>query len=148
MRLPLQLALFLITLALPALSRAQDVPDIVPPVPAAPSTEGAAEGEVTADPICFNVINRATYNVYGTIMTNLYTAEDGTKAHHRANFRLGPNEKTNFCTSGPFFEGRKVDLTLRTLVPVFSCKTTIDQDINIYGREKPTGGTQTWADCH
>jgi hypothetical protein len=148
MRLRLQLALFLLILMIPALSRAQDIPDITPPVPNAPSAEGSAEGEVTAEPICFNVINRATYNVYGTVMTNIYTTPDGTEAHHRSNFRLGPSEKTNFCTSGPFFEGRKIDLTLRTLVPIFSCKTAIDRDIIIYGREKPTGGTQTWADCH
>jgi hypothetical protein len=37
---------------------------------------------------------------------------------------------------------------LRTLVPVFSCKTRIDQgEIVIKGHRKPEGGAETWAEC-
>lgn len=107
----------------------------------------SAGGEVVADPICFNVINKAPYTVYGTFVTNTYTADDGTQARHRSNFRLETDYKSEFCTYGPFYEGRKLELVLRTLIPVFSCKTAITGDILIYGRRKPEGGTDTWAVC-
>lgn len=104
-------------------------------------------GEVVTEPICFNVINKAPYTVYGTFVTNTYTADDGTQARHRSNFRLETNYKSEFCTYGPFYEGRKLELVLRTLIPVFSCKTALTRDIIIYGRRKPEGGSDTWAVC-
>lgn len=133
-------------------SRAQDAA----PVPAAAASAlletpvvptPTPEGDVVDQPICFNVINNAPYTVFGTFITNIYTAEDGTKARHRSNFRLEPNFKSEFCTYGPFYEGRKLELVLRTLIPVFSCKTGINGDIIIQGRKKPEGGTDTWAVC-
>ena len=145
-------ACFVLALLLPASLRAQDAPVAAPlVVPALPETPAlplpVVEGEVVTDPICFNVINNAPYTVFGTFITNIYTAEDGSKARHRSNFRLEAGFKSEFCTYGPFYEGRKLELVLRTLIPVFSCKTGINGDIMIYGRKKPEGGTDTWAVC-
>ena len=108
----------------------------------------APDGEVTNEPLCFNIINRAPYTVLGSVMTDAYTTPEGVKAHHRSNFRLYIDEMTEFCAAGPFFKGRKLELTLRTIVPIFSCKTAIHSDIIIYGRKLPEGGTETWATCH
>lgn len=131
-------------LALPGtMVRAQEVPPSIPNA----IISAMPDGEVVTDPICFNVINNASYNVFGTFVTGVYTAEDGSKARHRSNFRLEPAQKSQFCTTGPFYEGRKLELVLRTLIPVFSCKTAITGDIQIYGRRKPEGGTDTWAVC-
>ena len=67
----------------------------------------------------------------------------------RPNFRLAPKERSEFCTYGPFFDGMKQELVLRSLVPIFSCKTRVDQgEIVIQGRAKPEGGTETWAVCY
>lgn len=115
--------------------------------PSAQAQDDFVMGEVTPAPICFNVVNMAPYTVYGSVMTNLYVAEGGTKAHHRSNFRLAEKEQAEFCTSGPFYDGRMVDFTLRTLVPIFSCRTAITGDIVIKGGRKPDGGTDTWAEC-
>ena len=115
--------------------------------------------EIVQEPICFTVVNQAPYKVYGNFGTDYYTAEDGTKARHRSNFRLDeagskdpekgfPLDSAEFCSYGPFYEGRKLDLVLRTLVPIFSCKTKIDQGpIIITGVRKPEGGTDTKAAC-
>lgn len=110
-------------------------------------TQPKALGAVTTSPRCFNVINKAPYSVYGSIHTNFFIREDGIKTRHRSNFRLKPDAYAQFCTSGPFYDGEKIELVLRTLVPLFSCKTAIYGDILIKGRRKPEGGTETWAEC-
>ena len=129
-------------------SRAQEAA----PVPVAPSATTPqismqTDGEIVTDAICFNVINNAPYTVFGTFITNTYTAEDGTMARHRSNFRLEVGQQSQFCTYGPFYEGRKLELILRTLIPIFTCQTAITGDIIIQGRRKPEGGTDTWAVC-
>ncbi len=102
----------------------------------------------------------APYKVYGSFGTDYYMTPDGTKARHRSNFRLDepgsthpdegyPTDRAEFCSYGPFYPERMLSLTLRTLVPIFSCKTRVDQgEIVIKGYRKPEGGTETWAECY
>ncbi len=116
--------------------------------------------EIVNEPICFILRNEAPYKVYGSFSTDYYTRADGVRARHRSNFRLEeagttdekegyPLDAAEFCSYGPFYPDRKLDLTLRTLVPIFSCKTRIDQgDIIIQGHRKPEGGTETKALCY
>ncbi len=117
--------------------------------------------DIVSEPLCFAVRNEAPYKIYGSFITDLYTnTETGSKARHRSNFRLDvpgstdektghPTDRSEFCSFGPFFPGRKLEMTLRTLVPIFSCQTRIDRgEIVIQGKRKPEGGTETWADCH
>lgn len=115
--------------------------------------------DIVSEPLCFQVRNEAEYKVYGNFVTDYYTTPDGTRARHRSNFRLDeagskdpekgfPTDRAEFCSYGPFLEGRKLEMVLRTLVPIFSCKTRIDQgEIVIKGRRKPEGGAETWAEC-
>ena len=135
----------IILLAIPAW--AQDNPVPLPAVPAPPPMVAGSEGEIVATPICFNVINKAPYTVMGGFSTNVYKTKDGIETRHRANFRLEKEQQTNFCSEGPFYAGRKLDLVLKSLIPLFSCRTAITGDIIIYGREKEEGGTDTWAAC-
>jgi hypothetical protein len=111
-----------------------------------PSTSIAAN--VLPEPACFTVYNDAPYKVLGTIATDYFTRDDGIKTRHRSNFRLEPGERNEFCTTGPFYPDWTLELILRSLFPVFNCRTRIDQgEIVIHGRVKPEGGTETWADC-
>jgi hypothetical protein len=114
--------------------------------------------EIVSEPICFAIRNEAPYKVYGNFGTDLYTAEDGSQARHRSNFRLDepgsvddegyPSDRAEFCSYGPFYPDRKLEIVLRTLVPIFNCKTRIDMgEIVIKGHRKPEGGTETWAEC-
>ena len=119
----------------------------------------AAAQDIVSQPMCFNVKNEAPYKVYGSFITDYYTRPDGIRARHKSNFRLEeagatheekgyPIDRAEFCTFGPFYPGRKLELVIRTLVPVFSCKTRIDQgEIVIQGHRKPEGGTETKALC-
>ncbi len=120
---------------------------------------GAQAQDISAEPICFELINEAPYRVYGTFNTDLYTRPDGKRARHRSNFRLDPPgavhkteghplDRAEFCSYGPFYPGGKLELTIRTLVPVFACQTRIDQGpIVISGYRKPEGGAVTTAAC-
>lgn len=117
--------------------------------------------EIVSEPICFTVRNEAPYKVYGSFVTDYYTdPANGSQARHRSNFRLEeagakdpdkgyPVDQAEFCSYGPFFPGRQLELVLRTLVPVFSCKTSVELgEIVIKGERKPEGGTKTWAVCY
>jgi hypothetical protein len=114
--------------------------------------------DVVSDPICFKIRNTADYRVYGSFITDYYPDESGVNARHRSDFRLDamgardedgqPLDVSEFCTYGPFMPGRKLELVLRTLFPIFTCQTRIDQgDILIKSRPKPDGGTKTSAAC-
>lgn len=116
--------------------------------------------EITASPICFTLRNEAPYKVYGTISTKSIKDENGKTIHHSGTFRLDragathpkkgyPTDVTEFCSSGPFFQGRQLDLTLKALFPIFSCKTNIELgEVIIKGIHKEDGTTRTWADCY
>lgn len=126
---------------------------------AAAQNAGPNEGlDIVSDPICFKVVNEADYTILGNFATSEFTRPDGVVSRHRSNFRLGaagtkekdgtPADSAEFCSYGPFYEGRKLELVLRTLFPVFTCKTKIDQGpLVIKGRHKPEGGVETWAEC-
>lgn len=128
---------------------------------AAPAHAQNENLDIVKEPICFAVRNEAPYKVYGNFATDYYTTAEGTRARHRSNFRLdeagmkddkgNPSDRAEFCSFGPFMPNRTLELTLRTLVPIFACKTKIDQgEIVIKGHRKegPDGGTETWAECY
>ncbi|MBU0800723.1 MAG: hypothetical protein KKA05_06930 [Alphaproteobacteria bacterium] len=139
-------------LLMPLAVHAQDavpafVDPIVPPPPGAAVPLTGQAGEVSRTAQCFKVINKAPYTVLGSFITDNYTNESGQTGRHRSNFNLESGHASEFCTYGPYYEGGKLELVIRTLVPVFHCKTRVDGDIVINGRRKPEGGTDTWAIC-
>jgi hypothetical protein len=122
--------------------------------------QGAQAQEILNEPICFTVRNTAPHKVYGNFVTDYYTAEDGTQARHRSNFRLDeagakdpekgfPLDAAEFCSYGPFFPERKLELVIRTLIPVFSCKTSVEKgEILIKSERLPDdSGNKIWAEC-
>lgn len=115
-----------------------------------------ARSEILAEPICFGVINEAPYTVLGSVSTDYYTTSEGRKARHVSNFRLSAEQAeekdyptaVEFCSYGPFYPGRKLEIVLRTLIPIFNCKTRVDQGpLIVKGYRKPEGGTETWIEC-
>lgn len=124
------------------------------------SPNAARAQEILNDPVCFTVRNTASHKVYGNFVTDYYTAEDGTQARHRSNFRLDeagakdpekgfPLDVAEFCSYGPFFEGRQLELVIRTLIPVFTCKTSVEKgEIIIKSERLPDdSGNKIWAEC-
>lgn len=95
----------------------------------APARKAMPEGEVTAQPICSNLTNRSTVTIQGTITLAPQVLKNGETHQFSDNFKLSPNQTREVCASGPFYEGRRIDLTIRTLFPLFSCKTALGQEI-------------------
>ena len=116
--------------------------------------------DIVPEPLCFTLRNEAAFSVFGSFQTDFFMRPDGIKARHRSNFRLEavgdideetghPADAAEFCSYGPFLPDRKLHLTLRTLVPIFSCQTRVDQgEIVIKGYRKPEGGLEVWAECY
>ncbi len=107
----------------------------------------AKDGEITTTPICFELRNTAPYKVYGSIATDYYTMPDGQRAKHHSNFNLESGKFAKICSTGPFFDGRKLDIQIKTLVPVFDCRTALTGPLVIHGERSPGKPTKTWIDC-
>lgn len=110
--------------------------------------------EILSSPICTQIINEADYTVRGSVATaeSNYSdpddiIKDGTQARHFVNFKLEPNERWDVCSSGPFFPGQRLELTLRTLIPIFECRTALVAPIIIRSARDENGDLKTWADC-
>lgn len=109
-----------------------------PPIVDPPNVDGSR---------CFVIWNKAPYSITGSVNTDYYATAAGTKARARRNFRLAPGGKQDLCSFGPFYPGERLELVLRTLIPIFSCYTVAQGEIIIYGEIKPEGGTKTWVNC-
>lgn len=115
-------------------------------------------GEIVKDPICFRVVNTADHKMYGSFVTAYYQKPDGSLERHQSNFRLEekgakdkdgyPADMAEFCSYGPFYDGRELELVLRSLVPVFSCKTHIENgDIILKSHRDEKGILRMEAEC-
>jgi hypothetical protein len=111
-----------------------------------PSREAA--GEITTQPICGKLVNRSEQTIMGTIATKSQKLPSGDMAAHQENFKLLSGEERELCTTGPFFEGRRLELTLRTLIPLFSCYTKIDRTIYLDAKPDETGFKKLSATCY
>lgn len=85
---------------------------------------------------CGMLVNDTDRSVSGTISTNYDENDKGEKFRHQANFTLKPKEKWPFCTTGPYFDGEKVQLDLRSLIPLFTCLTRAEGEILIRTRRE------------
>lgn len=111
--------------------------------------------DVTPYPLCTQIVNETDYTVRGSVSTDTATYEgsddetlNGTQARHMANFRIEPQGAWDICSQGPFFEGKRVELTLRTLIPVFACRTALTDTIYIRDTRTEDGEYQVFATCH
>lgn len=120
----------------------------------------AQQPDIVSEPICFTVRNSADFTMYGNFGTDYYTSPQGGQARHRSNFRLEaagekdaegyPADAAEFCSYGPFFEGRKLELVIKTLFPVFTCKTRLDAGEIVLRaiRKADDSGYDYLADCY
>ena len=105
------------------------------------------EGEILKQPICNWLTNRSDQTIMGFIATASQKVASGDEVKHRENFRLDAGERKQFCAAGPFYEGQRLELTIRTLIPLFSCKTKIDREIFLDAKPEP-GFTKLSATCY
>lgn len=115
--------------------------------PQFPSSLGKA-GEITRQPICSKITNRSSVSIQGTISLMPQTLANGDLHQFSDNFKLAPKEQREVCASGPFYEGRRLELTIRTLIPLFSCKTSLGKEIFLDMGEGEDGVKRYSATCY
>lgn len=105
------------------------------------------EGEILQSPICSKLVNRSDQTILGTLMTAKQQVASGEVVEHSDNFRLNAGAEQEFCVAGPFFEGRRIKIVLRTLIPLFECKTKIDKPVYLDAQPDENGFKKLSADC-
>lgn len=105
----------------------------------------ADAGEVSPFKECATLRNAAEQEVMGVIRTNYYKFK-GQVDRHEGHFDLQDGEHVEICSTGPFFDDYKVELTIKTIMPLFTCKTRLSGEIVIRKKEQD-GVNLLYADC-
>lgn len=105
----------------------------------------AYAGDITPFKECGTLINSAGQQVMGVIRTETFKYK-GQLARHERNFDLQDGESVEVCSTGPFYNGYKVELTIRTIMPLYTCKTRLSGNIYLRKREQD-GITVLYAEC-
>lgn len=115
---------------------------------AVPSSPANSPSASSGGPVCGWIENKSGYKIYGSLATDIAGEREGVPARHRATIRLEDGEKMDVCSEGPFFEGQRLELTLRSLFPLFSCKSRIaGHTIIIQSEPREEGGLRFFANC-
>lgn len=108
----------------------------------------SARAQVFTDtPQCVSVHNGTDHEVLGHVETDEYRDDTGNLSWHRSNFRLQANETEQACSTGPFFPGQQLRVVLKTIIPLYTCRTPTNTTVNITERDGPGGITELVADC-
>lgn len=111
----------------------------------------AHAGEVTPFEECATLRNMSDQTIMGVIRTAPFKVtgamNGGATQRHEGPFRLEEGETVQICSTGPFYDGYRVELVLRTIIPLFTCKTRLSGDIMLRKTETAEGYTKLYADC-
>ncbi len=112
------------------------------------SAPAQAAGElISPRPHCATIINTTDSMLYGVMRTDFGTLPSGEKKRHESTFRLNAGEKREACATGPFYPGYKVELAIKTMFPVFTCKTRLKGTIEIKSERSKDGLNRFYATC-
>ncbi len=98
-------------------------------------------------PQCAVIRNTTASTVFVVIRTDFFENKDGSKERFQSTLRLDPKVAQEICAKGPFFPNFQVDLTIRTLIPIFSCKTKLSGEIAITASPRDDGSQKFQAVC-
>jgi hypothetical protein len=90
-----------------------------------------AEPLLSEKPLCSIMHNDSERTVFIAVRTNYFIAPNGEKNRHEASLRLEPMQKQQVCAQGPFYDDYRVEIILRTIIPLFDCKTKLGDDLRI-----------------
>ncbi len=108
----------------------------------------AQAGELySPEPQCAIIHNETKGTAFVAIRTDFYAKPDGSKSYYEEVLHLKPDEKRQVCAKGPFYEGYKVSLIVKSLFPLYDCKTKLAGTIPVREKLKPEGGRDVYAVC-
>lgn len=81
------------------------------------------------------------------IRTDYFLREDGARDYHETILRLAAGKDREICAKGPFYPDYEVDLVLKSLFPLFDCRTKLQGEIPLRERELPDGDREFYAVC-
>lgn len=112
------------------------------------SSAAQAAGElISPRPHCASIINATGSGLYGAIRTDYGTTQSGERKRHESTFRLNAGDKREVCATGPFYPGYKVELIVKTMIPVFSCQTRLKGTIEIKSERTKDDRNRIYATC-
>ena len=107
-----------------------------------------AQAQVFSDqPLCLVVYNSTDREVVGHVETDAFYDVTGKLSWHRQNFRLDVQKEERVCSTGPFFKGYKLRVVIKTIMPLYSCKTDMNRKITISRKIDETGFNTYVMDC-
>ncbi|MGE4313652.1 MAG: hypothetical protein AB7E85_05205 [Pseudobdellovibrionaceae bacterium] len=98
-------------------------------------------------PMCLQIVNDAAYTVFGSVESKPHETAKREFIHYKSNFKLNPGKASKACSTGPFYPNYTLRFVIRTLVPVFTCRTHLNGTIRITGKENADGTYTTTAKC-
>lgn len=98
-------------------------------------------------PQCAQIKNETKDDALVEIRTDYYLHENGAKDYYETILRLKPDESREVCAKGPFYPDYKVNLTIKSLFPLFDCRTKLTGEIPIRERKAAGGGRDFYAVC-
>ncbi len=107
----------------------------------------AEAAEVTPFDECANLRNMTDQTIMGVVRTAPFKSTTGNVQRHEGSFRLEPDEIATICSKGPFYDGYRVELVIRTIIPLFTCKTRLSGEIYLRKTENNEGITKLYAEC-
>ena len=112
------------------------------------SMPAQAAGElISPRPQCASILNSTKSELYGVIRTAYGTLPSGEKKRHESTFRLKGGEKQEACATGPFYPGYQVEFSIKTMFPIFTCKTKLRGTIEIKSERNKDGLNRIYALC-
>lgn len=107
-----------------------------------------AQAQVFSDhPLCLTIYNGTDREVVGHVETDAFYDVTGKLSWHRQNFRLDVQKEERVCSTGPFFKGFKLRVVIKTIMPLYSCKTDMNRKITISRKIDETGFNTYVMDC-
>lgn len=102
---------------------------------------------ISPRPYCADIRNDTGSYIFASVRTEYGTTKTGEKKRHESSFRLEAGQTQRACATGPFFPGYQVELMLKTMIPVFTCKTVLQGTISITSKRDENDRNRYSATC-
>lgn len=104
----------------------------------------------TSQQVCFTATSKIEHTTYVQVVSNYYQDEQGNWVRHRHNFKIKGGEEYPVCTTGPFFEDRKILIRVKSLIPLLSCYFDLGnggRTLTFFHKNTQDGVKRLWANC-
>ena len=107
----------------------------------------AAEPLLSLRPHCATIKNDTGNSLFASIRTAYTPNAQGQDKRHEGSFRLEKDASTQVCSTGPFYPGYQVELVVKTMIPIFSCKTKLEGTITLTSSRDENDVYRVSANC-